>query len=115
MKRGSYYGTEIDGKWWRRYRAAGFFARGNGELWLDATGLHFRKVLTRVPLSISWDEVTAFRLAKWHCGRPGYGHPLLKVDFVRAGMNLTAGFRLPGDPGEMERFVEDLGDKLNRR
>jgi hypothetical protein len=25
-----YVGTEVDGRWWKRYRAAGFFARGNG-------------------------------------------------------------------------------------
>lgn len=28
---GHYLGTEIDEKWWRRYRKNKFLARGNGE------------------------------------------------------------------------------------
>jgi hypothetical protein len=115
VKRDSYYGTEIDGKWWRRYRAPGFLARGNGELWQDAAGVHFRKALTRAPLSISWGEMTAVRLGKWHCGRPGYGRPLLKVDFRRAGLDLTAGFRLSGDPNGAEQLAADLTEQLSRR
>jgi len=27
---GHYPGTEIEGKWWKRYRAPGYFARGSG-------------------------------------------------------------------------------------
>jgi hypothetical protein len=36
MKQGHYFGTEIDGKWWRRYRESGYSARGSGELDIDA-------------------------------------------------------------------------------
>lgn len=115
MKRGNYYGTEIDGKWWRRYRDAGFLARGNGEFWMDQSGVHFRRLLTRVPLSIAWDEMTAARLGRWHCGRSGLGRPLLKIDFRREGRNLTAGFHLAGDREEMEWLVADLEEKLSRR
>ena len=55
-KKGNYLGTEVDGRWWRRYRAPTFFARGNGELWLDEDGLHFLRRMTKTPLSISWSE-----------------------------------------------------------
>lgn len=113
MQRGSYYGTEIDGKWWRRYRGEGFFARGNGEFWADEEGVHFRKTLNRVPLSIPWDEISSIRLGGWHCGRPGYGLPLLKVDFHRDGRTLTAGFRLL--EREIERLASDLRERLSRR
>mgnify|MGYP001567496802 CR=1 FL=1 len=34
MKKGNYLGTEIDEKWWKRYRSPGFFARGSGEFWM---------------------------------------------------------------------------------
>ena len=44
---GHYLGTEIGESWWRRYRADGFFARGNGELWLDESGLWFSRYLTQ--------------------------------------------------------------------
>jgi hypothetical protein len=115
VRQGSYLGTEVDGKWWRRYRGTGFFARGNGELWTDEAGLHFRKALTRAPLSIAWDEMTAVRLGKWHCGRSGHGRPLLKVDFGRDGKSLTAGFDLGGDRQEMEQFAEELRGELSSR
>ena len=54
MRKGNYFGTVIDGKWWKRYRASGYFARGNGEFWLDDTGVHFRKLLTKTPSTIGW-------------------------------------------------------------
>mgnify|MGYP000283042842 CR=1 FL=1 len=57
-KPGSYLGTEIEGKWWKRYREAGFFARGNGEWWIENGALCFRRQLTRTPLVIPFDEVT---------------------------------------------------------
>jgi hypothetical protein len=34
-RRGHYLGTEIDEKWWRRYRKDGFLARGLGEYWIE--------------------------------------------------------------------------------
>jgi hypothetical protein len=115
MKRGSYFGTEMDGTWWRRYRSSGFFARGNGDFWMDEDGLHFLRALTRVPLSISWDEIAAVRLGAWHGGRWGFGRPILKVDFGRDGRELTAGFCVSRDWTEMERFVEELTEKLSLR
>ena len=115
MRRGNYYGTEVDGKWWKRYRGSGFFARGNGELWMDDAGLHFRKTLSRAPLSILWEEMTAVGLGRWHCGRPAVGRPLLKVDFARDGRALSAGFSLSGDREEMEDLVDQLSEKLSHR
>ena len=112
MKQGNYFGTEVDGKWWRRYRGAGFFARGNGELWIDEEGLHFCKTLTASPLTISWDEITAVRLAKWHAGRSALGRPVLKVEFQRDGRDLTAGFYLSRNWDEMGQLVEDLSRRM---
>ena len=111
--RGSYFGTEIDGKWWRRYKGPGFFTRGTGEFWMSEEGLHFRRLLTDVPLSIRFDEITAVRLGTWHCGRWGHGRPVLKVDFVRDGRKLSAGFYLSADREEMERLVEDLAQRMS--
>jgi hypothetical protein len=37
-KRGSYLGTEVDEKWYKRYRRDGFFARGSGEYWNRGQG-----------------------------------------------------------------------------
>lgn len=115
VRSGSYHGTEMDGRWWRRYRGTGFFARGSGEFWTDEAGLHFRRALTQAPLSIAWDEIAALRLSRWHAGRWGCGRPILQVDFSRDGRALTAGFSLSGDWKQMEDFVADLGEKMRRR
>ena len=109
--RGSYLGTEIAGRWWRRYRARGFFSRGNGELWLDDEGFHFRRLLTRSPLDIAWREMTRVRLGRWHAGRWAAGRPVLKVDFERDGRQLSAGFVLPGE----RQRIEELADELRGR
>lgn len=108
MKQGNYFGTEINGKWWKRYREPGFFARGNGEFDLDATGISFRKKLTREPLIIAWTEISAAGLGKWHAGRWAMGHPVLRVEFVRDDQSLCAGFLLSRDWSEMERLAADI-------
>ena len=111
-KKGSYLGTELGGSWWRRYRSHGFFARGNGELWLDSEGLHFRKYLTRTPLSISWQEMTGARLGTWHAGAWGASRPVLKIDFERDGLTLSAGFILSKSWQAMEQLAADLRRRI---
>jgi hypothetical protein len=110
--RGSYLGTEIAGKWWRRYRARGFFSRGNGELWLDEEGLHFRRLLTRSPLDIAWREISGIRLGRWHSGRWAAGQPVLKLDFERDGKQLSAGFVLARDWQQMEELADELRGRI---
>jgi hypothetical protein len=111
-KKGNYFGTEVGGRWWRRYRGRGFFARGNGELWLDADGLHFRKYLTRTPLSIGWEEMTGARLGRWHGGAWGATRPILKIDFEREGLGLSAGFMLSRSWPAMEQLAADLRRRI---
>ena len=108
MKKGNYFGTEIHHKWWKRYRNSRFFARGNGEFWMDESGIQFRKLLTKSPLLIPWDEITDASLGKWHAGRWGGGRPILQVNFERDGQRLRAGFLLSRDWGEMESLASDL-------
>jgi len=113
-KKGNYFGTEIDRKWWKRYRKDGLFARGNGRFWLDEEGIRFHKLLTRSPLLIRWEEITGATLGKWHAGRWAAGRPVLKVDFVRGGLNLCAGFYLSSDRQQMQRLADDLTTKARR-
>ena len=111
-KKGNYFGTEIGGRWWKRYRAPAFFARGNGELWFDEEGLHFLKTLTKSPLTITWAEGTAAELGKWHAGRWALGRPVLKVAFRRNDLELVAGFYLSSDWPEMEQLAADLAGRF---
>lgn len=114
MKKGNYFGTEIDGKWWKRYRAPGFFARGNGEFTMDETGIHFLRLLTKQPLTITWGEAHSATLGKGHAGRWAGGRPVLKIGFTRDGSQLVAGFHLSRDWAEMEQLADNLNAKLSR-
>ncbi|MCP3997621.1 MAG: hypothetical protein GY722_21560 [bacterium] len=115
MKKGNYFGTEIDSKWWKRYRAPGFFARGNGEFTTDEEGIHFLRLLTKEPLTISWGEVRSATLGKGHAGRWAMGRPILKVGFERDGSNLVAGFFLSKDWQAMEQLAADLTARASKR
>jgi hypothetical protein len=117
MKKGNYLGTEIDGVWCKRYRAAGFFARGSGEFWMDETGISFRRLLTEAPLTIPWGAITGSSLGSWHAGQWILGRPILKIEFQRDDRRLCAGFCLSRtkDRAEwqrMEQLVADLERKL---
>ncbi len=114
MKRGNYLGTVVDGKWWKRYREHGFFARGNGDFDLDATGISFRKKLTQEPLVIAWNEISATRLGKWHAGRWAMGRPILRVEFTRDGRSLCAGFLLSRSWDEMAQLGSDIAERSAR-
>ncbi len=109
-KKGNYFGTEIDRKWWKRYRRDGLFARGNGSFWLDEAGIRFHKLLTREPFLIPWEEIRGAELGKWHAGRWAMGRPVLKVDFER-GSRQHPHPRLP--PGRGKGFLQK-GQGLSR-
>ena len=111
MRQGHYFGTEVDGKWWRRYREPGYFARGKGEYNMDEGGIHFNRMLAKETLLIGWGEVTAARIGKWHAGQWGAGRPVLKVYFERDGLKLSSGFTLSKDGPEMERLATDISAK----
>jgi hypothetical protein len=117
VKKGNYLGTEIDHRWWKRYRAPGFFARGSGEFWMDETGVWFRRLLTGSPLTISWREMTTAKLGTWHAGQWVLGRPVLKIEYEREGQHLSAGFCFSrgkdrGDWHWMEQLVADLNLKI---
>jgi hypothetical protein len=44
-------------------------ARGNGEFWYDDEFIHFFRYLTSVPLAISLQKVSEFKIGKWHAGK----------------------------------------------
>jgi hypothetical protein len=112
MKKGNYFGTEIDDKWWKRYRAPGFFARGNGDFSMDEDGIHFHRLLTKEPFTIGWREISDATLGKSHAGRWAMGRPVLKIGFSRDGSNLVAGFYLSSSWPEMEQLAADLRTKI---
>jgi hypothetical protein len=94
--KGHYLGTVVNGKWWKRHRRDGMFARGNGEWWIEGGGLYFRRYLTREPIVIALDRVASVEIGTWHAGRWAGGRPVIKLTWEQEGRLLTAGFVFVG-------------------
>jgi hypothetical protein len=107
-KRGHYLGTEIEGKWWRRYMRDGFWARGNGEYWYDEGAFYFRRYLTRDPLSIPLSRLREVQLGRWHAGRWAWGAPIVKLIWEHDGLSLISGFVLSREESQAQQMVQDL-------
>ncbi len=107
-KQGHYLGTEIDEKWWKRYKEDGFFARGNGEYWYDEDAFYFQKYLTQDPIVIPLNSITYFKLGSWHCGRWSWGQPIAKILWNHQGMVLCSGFVLSNTKTESLQIIANL-------
>jgi len=106
--RGHYLGTEIGGKWHRRYREDGFFARGLGEYWIDGDILQFRRYLTKTPLSVPLRRVQAVELGRWHAGRWVGAERAIKLIWEHEGKQLSSGFVFTRTSLEAARHAREL-------
>jgi hypothetical protein len=114
-QRGHYLGTEIEGKWWRRYMRDGFFARGNGEYWYDERAFYFRRYLTRDPLVIPFRRVSEVQVGRWHAGRWAWGTLIVKLIWKKDDLSLSSGFVLSrGESQTRQLLIEDLERRLSR-
>jgi hypothetical protein len=104
-RRGHYLGTEIDGKWWRRYRKDGFFVRGLGEYWIENSFLYFHRYLTLNPIVISLCDVCEVKIGKWHSGSWAGGKPVVKILWEKDNRKLCSGFVLSADKKETESIL----------
>ena len=107
-RKGHYLGTEIDEKWWKRYRKDNLFARGNGEYWFDDTALYFRRYLTKHPIVIPFAQVIEMKIGKSHAGRWLLGSRVLKLIWEKDGMKLSSGFIVARNQQETEAVMADL-------
>lgn len=89
---GSYLGTEVDGKWYKRYGAEGFFARGSGQWWFEEGAFCFRRKLLKTPLRIEFSSVTGIRTGAWHAGKWVMREAVVKVDWDNGGHAMSSGF-----------------------
>jgi hypothetical protein len=83
-------------------------ARGNGEYWLDASALYFRRNLTRKPIVIPLGDVLDVKVGRWHSGRWAGGAPVVKILWKKADERLSSGFVLTSDTRELERLVLEI-------
>ena len=107
-RKGHYLGTEIDEKWWKRYKKDKFFARGNCEYWIDDTALYFRRYLTKDPVVIPFAKFIEVKIGKSHAGRWLLGPRVLKLIWEKDGMKLSSGFIISRNQQETEAVMADL-------
>ena len=111
-RRGHYLGTEIDGRWYKRYRQDGLFARGLGDYWIEADVLRFRRYLTREPLSISRRRVQSVEIGNWHAGRWVGAKRAIKLIWDNQGKVLSSGFVFTKTAAEAEKQAGELRDLI---
>ena len=112
--RGHYLGTEVDEKWYKRYRKDGFFARGNGEWWFEEDGLHFRRYLTKKALVIPFSLIKQVKLGSWHAGKWVIVKRVIKLVWEKDGQTMSSGFILARNQENTERLKNDLQIKISR-
>ncbi len=105
---GHYLGTEMDEKWWKRYRKDKFLARGNGKYWLEEDSFCFLRYLTKTPLKIRFQDIVDIKIGKWHSGKWYVGWPIVKILWMKEGMRLSSGFVVSKDQDFVIRFIDDL-------
>ena len=112
-RKGHYLGTEIDEKWWKRYRKDKLFARGSGKYWYNDTALYFRRYLTTHPIEIPFARVLEVKMGKSHVGRWLLGSRVLKLIWEKDGMRLSSGFIVSRNQQEAEAVIADLKQRFS--
>lgn len=114
--KGAYLGTEIGGKWYRRYSAKPWFMRGNGEYRFENGTLYFRRYLTKEPLELPLSKITRITLSSWHAGRWAIGKRILQFHWPADGQELSSGFvftRTAQEAEDLKREFERLAARYH--
>jgi hypothetical protein len=109
---GHYLGTEISGKWWRRYSQAGFLARGNGTYWFEDDQFCFLRYLTSKPLCIPYGQIERTSIGAWHAGRWNLGRPIVKIHWQHLGKSLNSGFVVGRTQSDAEAFIKEIERRI---
>ena len=102
-----YFGTEVGGRWSKRFRAPGFFARGNGTYRFEEGELRYHLALTKDLTVIPLEQVTDVTTGTRHAGKWLAGKPIVKVMRERDGQQLSSGFGF-ADRVSADAFIADL-------
>lgn len=105
---GLYLGSEVGGKWWKRYSSDGLLMRGNGTYWHDNNGFYFLRYLTKEPIFVPFKSIVEIKLGKWHSGRWAYGNLIVKIIWERSGVILSSGFIISSNKEDAVNLKESL-------
>lgn len=109
---GKYYGTEIDEKWWTRYRKDKMFARGNGTFSYNQESISFLRKLTKTPIKIGFHEIVEIKIGKWHSGQWGAGRKIIKIIWKKNAQILSSGFSIAMDNSEIDKVLSELNSHI---
>jgi len=109
---GYYFGTEINEKWYSRYKNDLFLERGNGGYWIDNKGFHFAKFNGKTIL-IPLDSITNIKIGKTHAGKWVPGVTVLKIIWVKDEKKLSSGFRISFNKAETINFKNHIIKSFN--
>ena len=111
-RRGSYLGTERDGRWWKRALGEGLFVKGLGSSLIDEHGIVFRRIGINRDIVIPYASMRGVRIGNWHGGTWSARRPILKIDWEHVGRAHSSGFLIP-DRTEAARVRDDLTARIN--
>ena len=112
---GKYFGTEIDEKWWKRFRKEKMLARGNGTFSYDETSVSFLRLLTKNPIVIELSDIVDLKTGTWHAGQWGGGKTILKILWEKDNQRLSSGFTFSAEDGGVEGVLSALVSKIKRK
>lgn len=92
---GFYLGTEIHRKWWKRYTQDNLLEVGSGKYGYDGVIFHFQRYFTKEPIVIPFQKMEQIKIGKWHSGYWCMGFPIVRIVWVKNGIQLSSGFLLP--------------------
>ena len=107
-RKGHYSGTEVDDKWWKRYKKDKMFARGTGEYWYDSQSFYFKRYLTQTPMVLRYKDIIEIKTGKWHAGQWCWGRQIIKFIWQKDGISLSSGFRLSKRENETDNIIKEL-------
>ena len=93
-KRGQYLGTEIDHKWWRRYRKGGFSTRGVGEYWIKDGSLFFQHRARQNPICLPLQNIVEIVLCPCKQRFRTGNKPIVRLTWQKGDRWLSSGFAL---------------------
>ncbi len=111
-QKGQYLGTEVSGKWWKRYRERNYFSRGNGEWWYNEQGFYFLRYFAKEPIFIPLNSIIGFKIGKWHSGRWALGNNIFKIIWKKDNLELSSGFIVSNGREEAVKLKEILAGRI---
>lgn len=110
--KGKYYGTEINRRWWKRFRQKPFFARGNGVLLVSDESLSFSRKLLAEPIVIPFSKITEITSGTWHAGQWGGKQTIIKIVWNNDNLQLCSGISIEIPNDEVQILLERLQHRL---